>query len=166
MSTLHEQKVAAQGLSGTSIGPTPAPRRRNAAQQKVCGLLNACIISPAPPGSSPPLPHPPNPKHHQHRSPAEKCGLWPHFRLAGGGVLTATQWGSFSLQRRARPEAPNNALSTVGAPSLSPPLPPPLLLLFLLSLVHYAASHCPGPRGSPPTPLPFLPPGRSERWRR
>lgn len=47
------------------------------------------------------------------------------------------QWGSFCLQRRARPRAPNNALGTVGAPSIPPLLPLPLLLLPLLFLLSF-----------------------------
>lgn len=166
--SFHNQKVMSHGFSGTSsiggVSPTAAAEGRNAAQQKVCGSWMP--VSSLPPHLAQ---HHPHPDHHhphhqqQHHNPAEQCGLWPHFRLAGGGVLTAHNGALFTCS-----EGPGPGLQTT--------LPAQwalLLFLFFLFLFFFFFSpslRClslSGPRRSLPPALGTR--GREgwrERWRR
>lgn len=146
--SFHHQKVMSQGSSGTSsiggVSPTAAAEGRNAAQQKVCGSWMP--VSSLPPHLA--QHHPPPPAA---AAPQPSRAMWPlaPLQISWRRGTHRTQWGSFYLQRRARPRAPNNALGTVGAPSISLlPLP---LLLFLLSFTPLPLTVRP-PSLAPPGP--------------
>lgn len=105
----------------------------------------------------------PHHQQQQHHNPAEQCGLWPHFRLAGGGVLTAHNGALFTCSEGPGPGL-QTTLSTQWALLLF------LFFLFLFFFFFSPSRRClslSGPRRSLPPALGTR--GRegwSERWRR